>query len=223
MTTKTCTPRAEPPRGPKTSPKHVFINCPFDVEFDDKFKAMIFAVIACGFKVRCAREMEDAGEMRLEKLYAMIEQARYGIHDISRVELDPVNRLPRFNMPLELGFWMAARRFGGEAQKDKRTLVFDSEAHRYQKFVSDLAGIDPKAHGGDPREIVLGVRNWLRTVSGRSSLPPPVSIVESYDRFVVALPDLAASQGFDAGRIIFADFERLAIEWAQQDLASARS
>ena len=84
--------KRKPDPAATTFPLHVFVNCPFDVEFDDKFKAMIFAISACGFKVRCAREMDDAGEVRLEKLYAIIGQSRFGIHDLSRVELDPFKR-----------------------------------------------------------------------------------------------------------------------------------
>src|SRR6187551_1116802 len=38
--------------------------------------------------------------IRFDKLVRLIEQCRYGIHDLSRTTPDSVNRLPRFNMPL---------------------------------------------------------------------------------------------------------------------------
>jgi hypothetical protein len=105
----------------------VFINCPFDDDFAPGFRALVFAVIACGFRARCAREMDDAAETRIEKLYRIIEESRFSVHDLSRTELDPVNNLPRFNMPLELGIFLGAKRFGDAEQKKKRSLVLDTQ------------------------------------------------------------------------------------------------
>jgi hypothetical protein len=96
------------------SARDVFINCPFDDDFAPGFRALVFGVIACGYRVRCAREVDDAAETRIEKLYRIIEQSRYGIHDISRTELDEASQLPRFNMPLELGMFLGAK---GSAEK----------------------------------------------------------------------------------------------------------
>ena len=87
---------------------NVFINCAFDEDFARGFEALVFAVIACGFNVRCAREMSDSSETRIDKLYRIIEQSPFSIHDLSRTQLDPVHRLPRFNMPLELGWTRVA-------------------------------------------------------------------------------------------------------------------
>jgi hypothetical protein len=44
--------------------------------------------------------MDDGSETRIDKLYRIVEASRFGIHDLSRTELDAVNNLPRFNMPL---------------------------------------------------------------------------------------------------------------------------
>lgn len=79
---------------------NVFVNCPFDDDYGETFRALIFGIRACGFLPRSARELDDGGQARIEKLYSLIEECRYGIHDLSRTELDPVNHLPRFNMPL---------------------------------------------------------------------------------------------------------------------------
>ena len=37
---------------------------------------------------------------------------------------------------------MGAKRFGRPRQREKRLLIFDTEPYRYQKFISDLAGMD---------------------------------------------------------------------------------
>lgn len=97
-----------------SSARDVFINCPFDDAFAASFQALVFAVLSCGFRARCAREMDDAAETRIDKLYRIIAESRYSIHDLSRTGLDPANGLPRFNMPLELGIFLGAKRFGDD-------------------------------------------------------------------------------------------------------------
>jgi hypothetical protein len=139
----------------ESSPRDVFINCPFDEDFAQGFRALVFAVRACGFRARCAREVDDGSETRLDKIYRIIEQSRYGIHDISRTELDTWNGLPRFNMPLELGVFLGAKRFGGPAQKEEmrpgsrhRTLSFSEIHFRSRRHRPDAAWRRPQ--GDDP-------------------------------------------------------------------------
>ncbi len=128
----------------------VFINCPFDTEYGALLDAIVFTVHDCGFVARCALEIRDTSEIRLNRIIALIRSSRFGIHDISRTELDSINKLPRFNMPLELGIFLGAKSFGGGVHSSKVCLVLDTEPYRYQKFCSDIAGQDPSAHNGDP-------------------------------------------------------------------------
>ena len=190
----------------------VFINCPFDDEYAPTFRALIFATYACGFRPRSAREIDDGGQTRIDKLQAIIEESRYGIHDLSRTELDPVNQLPRFNMPLELGLFLGARRFGGKGQKLKRTLILDVEQYRYQRFISDLAGMDIHQHGGEPLQAARETRDWLANVS-RRVLPSSARVIELYEAFSADLPALAASLAFEPATIPYFDFERITVEW----------
>jgi hypothetical protein len=95
---------------PTKSPLAVFINCPFDSRYQKFFDAIVFTVIRCGFDARCAREIDDGSGTRIDKIMNLIEACPYGIHDISRTELDTASNLPRFNMPLELGIFLGARR-----------------------------------------------------------------------------------------------------------------
>jgi hypothetical protein len=48
----------------------------------------------------------------LTKIQRIIRGCRFGIHDLSRVELAAANSLPRFNMPFEPGLDIAAKAFG---------------------------------------------------------------------------------------------------------------
>ena len=72
----------------------VFINCPFDPEYLDLFHAMIFTISCLGFSPRCSLEAGYGG-IRLIQIIEIIEQCKYGIHDISRVELDNATGLPK--------------------------------------------------------------------------------------------------------------------------------
>ena len=190
----------------------VFINCPFDAEYSATLEALIFTVFACGFRSRTARELDDASQTRLDKIYGIIEQCRYGVHDISRTELDPIHDLPRFNMPLELGIFLGAKRFGDAAQKQKRCLVLDVEPHRYQRFISDLAGVDPQAHEGDPRRAAAQLRNWLANVS-RRDLPGERTIVDLLDRWTGDRPVLAERLGLDPAAIPYIDLTKMIAAW----------
>jgi hypothetical protein len=200
-----------------SSPRDVFINCPFDDDFAPIFRSLVFAVTRCGFRARCAREMDDGTETRIDKLYRIIDESRYGIHDLSRTELDAVHRLPRFNMPLELGLFLGAKRFGGGEQRHKRCLILDVEQFRYQKFISDIAGIDVTQHGGDARNAARCIRDWLVTVSGRRTIPSVQALLKSYDGFAAGLPEIAEAAGLDSGRLLYADYERLVIAWVKNE------
>lgn len=169
---------------------NVFINCPFDSDYKMLFDAMIFAVHDCGFIARCALEAGDASQVRIDKIYNIIEDCRYGIHDISRTELDEVTHLPRFNMPLELGIFLGSKRFGVEEQERKKCLVMDKEPYRYQKFISDISGQDIFVHNNNPEEVVKVVRNWLGTASDRQTIPGGSMIWRRFQDFLEGLPQL---------------------------------
>lgn len=199
----------------------VFINCPFDSTYSPHFRAIVFAVLACGLHARCALEIDDAGETRIEKLYRIIGESDLGIHDLSRTELDVDSGLPRFNMPLELGIFLGARKFGDLNQTKKRAMILDIERYRFQKFVSDLAGMDITPHNGDSKEIVQCVRDWLVSVSNKKKKTPPVvQILDSYDRFTSNYPTMVGAAGLRLDKVAFADLERLILSWVKAELAA---
>lgn len=198
-----------------SSPGHVYINCPFDGDYRPIFEALVFAVQDCGFIARCALELDDGSQVRIDKIERLIAACRLGIHDISRTELDPVWALPRFNMPLELGLFLGAKRFGNGVQRDKLCLILDRAPNRYQKYCSNIAGQDIQSHNGDPRDAVRVVRNWLRNAgSGSGRIIPSGSVmVERYERFQRALPLMCDDLRLDPDDLIFNDFTTLTSEW----------
>jgi hypothetical protein len=102
--------------------ERIFINVPFDRRYKKLFDALVFAVHDSGFVARCALESDDGSQVRLDKLYAIIAECRYGIHDLPRVILDTANRLP-----LELGIFLGAKRYGNPTQREKSGLILERE------------------------------------------------------------------------------------------------
>lgn len=167
----------------------VFVNCPFDDAYRDLFEALVFAIHDCGYVAHCAFELEDGSEVRIEKIAKLIAECRLGIHDISRTEPDTATGLPRFNMPLELGMFLGAKRYGRSEQKRKNCLILDVDRYRYQKFISDIAGQDISAHGGEPARVIRLVRDWLSNLTPASLLLPGGSVIAGrFLRFRAALP-----------------------------------
>lgn len=197
----------------KPRSNHVFINCPFDEGYKPVLDGIVFAVTDLGFVARSAREHDDAGEVRLSKIERIIEECKYGIHDLSAVELDPLNHLPRFNMPLELGLFLGCRRFGMDAQRRKIALIMDAEPYRYQRFISDIAGQDIHAHGGQPERAIREVRQWLAIASKRKGLPGGADIVNRYKRFRSDLPAICAAARLQDDELTFSDLRQMMVEW----------
>jgi len=191
----------------------VFLNVPFDRQYQPLFQAIVFAVFDCGFRARCALEVDDGSQVRLDKLCGLIRECRYGIHDISRTELD--RRLPRFNMPLELGLFLGAKRFGSGSQRLKNCLILDREPYRFQRFCSDIAGQDIRAHRNRTDLAVSMVRNWLNgAMSHRGILiPGPVAILDRYARFQSDLPRACQLSNLSRPRITFVDYTMLLARW----------
>lgn len=197
----------------RTSIDDVFINCPFDAQYSVVFDALVFTIHACGFRPRCSKELDDGSQTRIAKIYNLIAECRYGIHDISRTQPDDINQLPRFNMPLELGIFLGAKRYGDKSQKLKRVLIFDVEKFRYQKFISDLAGIDIEAHEEDHLLAISILRDWLVNVSRREGIPSGPKLIKLYNQFSYALPAIAEEFGFETDKISYVNYERFVVNW----------
>ena len=193
----------------------VFLNVPFDRKYKPLLEAAVFVIYDCGFIARSAMEDDDGSVVRIEKLYRLISESKYGIHDISRVTLDTKNRLPRFNMPLELGLFLGAKRFGVAKDKKKRALVLDITEYRYQKFCSDIAGQDIRAHKNNTTVLIRKIRNWLRSSPHLKGLivPSPETIAKRYRKFQKDLPTLCRPYGLSSNSLEFNDYSTLVGGW----------
>jgi hypothetical protein len=198
---------------------NVFINCPFDANYHPMFEAIIFAIHDCGFISRCAREEEDGGDLRFHKLIRIIDDCKYGIHDISKADLDVNTNLARFNMPLELGLFMGAQRYAskGHYNRDKKTLVMDTEQYRYQQFISDLAGTDISSHQNSPDTIISKVRDFLFNNSRRRSIASGAYITARFHTFITELPAFCNGIHWERDNLSFIAYTICVTEWIKQN------
>lgn len=194
----------------------MFINCPIDAEYRRFFRAVVFAVLRCNCYVRCAVEEDDASEIRLNKILRMIAECRLGLHDLSRTEMDRRSRLPRFNMPFELGLFLAAKHFGRDEHDRKVCLVFEKKRHSYEAFISDIKGQDIVAHENKPRSMVIHVRNWLASnVTGGPRLEGGHAIWHDYVLFRRWLPRECRRQDLRDRDLTFGDYVNLVYQWIE--------
>jgi hypothetical protein len=185
----------------------VFINCPFDSEYLPLLRAAIYTVYRCGFSPVSAMIEDNGLDNRIDKIFRIIEKCKYGIHDISRTELATGNNLPRFNMPFELGVFYGARRFGSKLQKNKNALILERVKYTYQQYLSDINGVDTRAHDNETVKVIRHIRNWLHTSSRRTTIPAAPAIINEYLEFLHRLPTTAKELGFpDIDDIPFNDY-----------------
>lgn len=196
----------------------VFLNHPQDSQFRPIRDALIFAVHDCGFIARAALEASDGSQLRLDKIYQLIDECRFGIHDLSRTELSR-SSLPRFNMPFELGIFLGCKRFGGGRHRTKSCLVLERHRYQSQQFLSDLSGVDVEAHDNDPDTAIKRVRDWLKAASRRSNVPSAPSIQQRFQLFRADLPGILRQAEMTEADMTFIDFAEVCAEWL---LANAR-
>lgn len=200
--------------------KSVFINCPFDADWQDKFRAIVFTILACEFKPRCALEQDDSGDVRIQKIIDLIEQCQYGIHDLSKENA-------RMNMPLELGLYIGCRQYKPEKKhRDKKYLVFEGDSYNLKKSLSDLNGQDVKSHNNDLLALIQGVRDWLddKTLKRKGGLvfPHAPYLKTQFDTFKGDIPALCTRLNWSESNLTYADYLYLASPWITATIISSQ-
>lgn len=189
----------------------VFINCPYDEEYEPLLDALVFTTVCCGFHPRTATESEGIDVPRMDRIVHAIFTSNYSIHDLSRYRGEGEDLLARLNMPLELGM-VVGRRFvgsvlsghgrkllGGRKGRDAklaadlaalgrehRWLVLVPDDVRYERFVSDLSGYDLKRYDGRVDTIVPRVMSWLLTMNGAVPGLKPPPVLREFKTFLAA-------------------------------------
>ncbi len=197
--------------------RNIFINCAFDSTFIHHFRAIVFTVHSCGFIARCAMESGNVAGVRIDKIVKIIKDCRYGVHDLSCVEITEHSPLPRYNMPYELGIFMGCKAFGSALHRKKDFIVIGSVSHRYKRLVSDLAGYDfPAYNKEDHNSLIKIIRDWLYH-SKPNSARGSYFHQKRYMEFLEVLPQLCESIGNTPENIEFAEHYALVSAWIQQE------
>lgn len=165
----------------------VFLNVPFDEEYRPHFIALIAGLSALGLKPRCVLEVPAHRADRLQRIYELIAGCGASVHDLSRVNLSGKLKLPRFNMPFELGLAVALSK-----ERGHRVFVFEEKPFRLQATLSDLNGYDPYLHSGTQ----LGVLRCLLDCFANSERAPSLSVLRKLTRKLMhAVAKLEREQG----------------------------
>ncbi|WP_415060097.1 hypothetical protein [Flavobacterium sp.] len=192
--------------------RNVFINCPFDDQYEEIFNAILFVVHKCGFILRCSKEYEDSSSIRIQNIVQLINESKYSIHDLSRVSLDITSQLPRFNMPLELGICIGAIEFGSKRQKQNKYLIIESEKFRFKQFISDLSGQDIRDHKDSVEGVIKIIRNFL-SKNTSETVPSATLIFKEYQKFLDDLPLLCEENDWLVDELTFEEYSTLVTNW----------
>jgi hypothetical protein len=163
----------------------VFLNIPYDKEFEDLYLAYIVGLTQLGLRVNVTLAVPNQG--RLETIIGLIEQSSFSIHDLSRIQIS--KGIPRFNMPVELGLAL----YRSHVTRGKhRVYVFESKAYRAQRSTSDINGIDPQIHNGTAKGVMKGLRNIFRQPGDVTTVP---EMLVSYLSLKRRIPELKLNAG----------------------------
>ncbi len=190
----------------------VFLNIPYDSDFEDLYVAYIVGLTQLGLRIHVALAVPNQG--RLATIIELIEQSEFSVHDLSRVEVS--HGVPRFNMPVELGLAL----YRSHATKGKHSVfIFEAKAHRAQRSTSDVNALDPHIHNGTPKGLMNALRNIFRQPGDVTTVP---EMLASYRVVKRKLPELRRNAGskslFEAA--VFQDITVAALVQSQQIIAN---
>lgn len=205
------------PKTPKDYANNVFINCPFDDEYNSLFHALIFVIHDCGFIARCALEISNSAQVRIDKIYKIIDECKFGIHDISRATIDPNTGFSRFNMPFELGIFLGCQHYSKNYNREKVSLIVDEDQFRYKNFISDIAGQDIKSHAKSEEKLIKCIRDFLVTHTGRKSIAGGSYIHGRYVQFLKDLPVILNGEKLKQDELTFIDYSGIVSSWINQN------
>jgi hypothetical protein len=187
--------------------RSVFINCPFDPDFEERLHAIVFAITACGFEPRSALEREHPKEQRIKRIERLLLASKYSIHDLSRCTGEGDRQLARLNMPLELGMAMGLRMGSQSLTNEHDWHVLVLEKYRYSGFISDLDGFDLGVYDGSVPQIIREVIQWLRT---RPDAIPEPTVRRVVDAFADFQTEKQFREADELGRLSWIQILRLA-------------
>jgi hypothetical protein len=170
----------------------VFLNFPYDKEFEQLSYSMMFGVVASNLIPICALDITSPDLPRLNNIVNSIKNCHYSIHDFSKSKGEGEHNYSRFNMPIEMG--MALFHAMNTQLIEHRCCFFSSEPNDYKVFSSDLAGLDAKNHENDDSRLVGIVYEWLIN-NGPGLIMTNLPIAEIQEGYHIFLSKLEQVEG----------------------------
>lgn len=205
--------------------KNVFINCPFDDDYQNLLRPLLFSIIYSGLNPRIALEKFDSGEARIKRIIKIIKESKYGIHDLSRMIAKKRGEYHRMNMPFELGIDIGFRFYNDDNTNEKCHLILETKPFRYQKALSDLSNSDIKYHNDDPERLITQIRCWF-SENGHQINAGPTKIWYDFNDFMKDFDDKRTENGFskkDIYNIPVAEYIREMKNWINNKLTENRN
>jgi hypothetical protein len=174
----------------------VFLNIPYDSQFENLYLAYIVGLTQLGLKINAALAVPNQG--RLGRIIELIEKSDVSIHDLSRIETR--SGIPRFNMPLELGLAL----YRSHATNGRHhVFVFEGRRHRAQRSTSDINGIDPLIHNGRPKGVMVGLRNIFHQPDRTVTVPEMLTSYRAVKRRLSELRRIAGSRSLFEAAVFY--------------------
>lgn len=168
----------------------VFLNIPYDKQFENLYLAYIAGLTAFGLVPRATLEI-PGGARRLDRIFELLQTCGYSFHDLSRVQLDRTRpRTPRFNMPFELGLAVGWAKSTGH--NDQVWFVLEAVNRRIQKSLSDLNGTDVYVHDGNVKGVLRELSNTLARNANRPTFAQMIAV---YRKLRKAVPNIMTTRG----------------------------
>jgi hypothetical protein len=198
-----------PPKPKKIIERAVFLNIPYDKQFENLCLAYICAIASFGLVPRAT--LEIPGSRRLDRIIELMQSCPFSVHDLSRVQRYAPTRLPRFNMPFELGLAVAWKMLG-----DRKHVwyVFETEQHRADKSLSDLSGTDVYVHGGTIKGVLREVSNAFVRETRKATFPQMMQVYRLTRRALPSVLQKSGSESIFNGARAFKDVCMCAAEIA---------
>jgi hypothetical protein len=140
-----------------------FINMPYSADYEERLLALIAGLSLYGL-VPTAATVAGDDPNRLDRIVEALSDCTISIHDLTWMAVDSNEpKVPRFNMPFELGIAVALAATVGNDY-----VVIDTVPNRLDKALSDARGLDAEIFDGTP----LGVFRALANIFHRDDFQP---------------------------------------------------
>lgn len=185
----------------------VFLNIPYDEGFVDLYLAYLAGISSFGLTPRATIEI-PGGELRVERIFKLLAQCPWSIHDVSRLEA-------RFNMPFELGLAVAWAKL--EKPSEHLWFVFAGGSARTRRAFSDLLGSDSYFHRSRPSGVLRELCNAFVRTERRPTIGQMTQIFRDLKKALPAIMAAAGAKSPFTARV-FSELRLLAAELTRRYL-----